>query len=338
MIVDAEARGSLALSSVAVMSGSPLRVRSYGQRGRRTRPEFHFGAGGGAAPDLERARRCVRARSRMPVMPQCPSLPGPHDLRVDAAAVVAHQDAQTPWRRIRARARSCVAPEWRKALTSAFAADPVDLVADRSASAVAGCPSTMTRYAPRRPTRQLPAGTPANACSRSSGAVPATRRPRTALRPSSITRRIRSSTRPSDGPAPASPPAARSAATCSCIDALTKPCSSVSCSSCAMRVRSASRSSKRSVEPPRHLADAEPVAAPSRPATAASDDRQPEPRGLPQQRLDLEGQRRLRCRSRRRRCSTRSRGTDTGRARGWCRPPGGPPPGRSSRRSKPSSR
>ena len=92
---------------------------------------------------------------------------------------------------------------------------------------------------------------------------------------------------------PASRSGSRSTATCSCIDALTKPCSSVSCSSCAMRVRSASRSSKRDVELPRDLPDAQAVEAPAcqsrqhaRPTAGTTSVCQ-------NSRLDFEGQRRL---------------------------------------------
>ena len=218
-------------------------------------PQLDFGAGVGRLRIFSVAP--IRsARSRMPVMPQCPSLPATHDLRIDAPAVVAHQNAQLLGA-YSSSSSTCCRARMPEGVDQPLPADPIDLVADHRLE-LRGRPSTMTRIRRRCPIAELLLDTGRTPAPDRAARLPtsAGRGPRCGPRRSPVpSGRGRGRARPCAGESSGS----RSTATCSCIDALTKPCSSVSCSSCAMRVRSARRSSNRTLRLPRHLPDAQAV-------------------------------------------------------------------------------
>ena len=220
-----------------------------------------------------------RARSRIPTIPQCPSLPESHDQRIDPAPVVAHEHPELPEAGTRARPRC----SWRRSgeTRSSTASRPIRYTSSRITGLQRpGLAFDDDAIVGRARSPRAPGGMPEKACSRSCGALVDFAGPRTALRPSSMTvpsARARGRATAS----PASPPAGDPTATWSCIDALTKPCSKVSCSSCAIRVRSASRSSNRTFSAIGQLAHAQPIE-----CDDSGHDRQhrgePEPEGLPE--------------------------------------------------------
>ena len=255
--------------------------------------------------------------------------------RIDAAAVVAHEqpqlaravfelDLDAAWRRMAER------------VDERLAADAIHLVADRRVAAAAACPSTITRICRLVSDRRAPPG-----CRRTPAPDRAARCWSSAARaPRCGPRRSRVSSdraRAQATPWPANRPAAFGGDV-----QLHRRAQEALQQRIVQLLRDAGALGQPLLEPhvelPRHLQHAQTVSDPSRPAPQHQDARDRNARRLPEHRLDLELQRRLR---------TVPHAVAVGRhhakhgsrpGRGWCTPPAAPRPAALQSRSKPSSR